>query len=656
MSKPRQQHIASRVSSLQRAVVLLAISITALTGLATFKARTVQFDSRLGEPLLKLHGFETFMGLAALSVLLVRFRSRRRLLVSLIAVAILLIAAALSPVYSPHKAILWIAQFWPSRFAYHLLRDLAAGLAALVVGAVAVSSRPNVSKAAHGSSRFAVQRELRSAGFLARRGVVFGSYRGTPVRHDGGEHVLAVMPTGAGKTSCFLIPTILSMEHDAMVISDIKGAEIFMATAGARATTHDIVRFEPSAKDTARWNPLAEVPIGPGDVAVLQRQANDFIVPPRHGVESHWHLAARELFVLLGLVTVYKPGIDATIGQARRLLLVQRERRGSGSSKPRAKAMRKTASSLFARILEQDHDPHRRLGWRHPDTGERCRLHPEVINLASRFLHTEKRELSSIISTLLTYLQPWADDRIDLATSRSDFRLADLAPGNPRERPMALYVIVPRSDLSRLSPLLRLFYSSLASLVCDDPRFVDWEARPQARRRRTYLFLDEFPMLGYMPVFGGMLATLRGYGATLFVVAQDLAQLREIYGPQEPVTGGCPIFLTAGSQRPETLRHISALAGEATVAWERRGRAISGGGFFGRRSRSTSTTETRRPLLTTGEVRTLSASDALLFAPGLHPVILTKTPYFKDGQLRKLASIEPPQSATPDTSPLEATP
>lgn len=571
-------------------VVLLGVPAALLMGLATHTAAWLSHPPELGPPLLE------------------------------------------SPaLYSPLAPFRWMVRFRGTVLARRLGLGLLVVVAATVLALLPFARLDGgAARSVHGSSRHATLAELRRAGLLARRGILLGAYRGRTVRTESTEHVLAILPTRAGKTSCWVIPNVLELDGN-LVVSDLKGAEIFTASAGAKARTHDVYRFEPAAGDTATWNPLDEIPRDDDDVAALQRQATDFIVPERSGTGEHWIRAARQLHVCLGLHVIYAAQRPGTLAAARELLL-------AGSAAGNGQADDKLAGdprAPFTAILEEPCDPAFSHRW--PEAGR----HPEAAALARRFLATAPRELASILSTLSTFYEPWGDPRIDRATSSSTFSLSRLDPGH--ERPAAVYLIVPRADVERLSPLLRMLYAGLANRLTRVRRYVDVAARVGVRR--TYLILDEFPLLGYMPQFATMISTLAGYGATLMICVQDLATLRNLYGPHEPITGGCPIQIAGATQRPETLRHLSQLAGEATVHWQRATRTTAGG--LGRSSRSVSPSEARRPLLTVGEVRTLPADKAVLFAPGVHPVVIDKRPYFRDRRLRALARLAPPAAAHP---------
>ncbi len=619
---------------------------------ATYEASTMDYDARLGAPIVSGFFVTLVLWTAVIACAIygtVHFHPKRRVAYRAFGAAAVVALPMIFPLYSPAAPFSWLARLHGSDFGKQLGRDLLVvgfGCGAVLLAALRPTSRHET---IHGTSRFARLLEVRRAGLLAARGIVLGKLHGQVVRAAGTEHVLALMPTRAGKTSGFLIPTVLGLDLDHFVVTDVKGAEVFQATAGAAARTHDVYRFEPTAPTdserndelptTARWNPLDEVPRGPGDVAALQRQAADFIVPARRGQQSHWILTARQLYVALALHVIYDEDLSATLGTMRRWLLAAT----GGDAKGEADSL-----APFRHMAEAEQDPEYKRGWRDPETGGATKQHPELIALAKRFLASESRELSGIISTLSTFLEPWGDPRVDAATRTSDFALDRFVPGSQEQRPGALYLVVPRHDVERLSPLLRLFYSSLATRISSDRRFVDWHARPAAQRRRTFLFQDEFPLLGYMPVFGEMISTLAGYGATLMIFAQDLAQLRSLYGANEPITGGCPILVATANQKPETLRYLSTLSGDTTVLWDRTSLSTgAGGGLFGKQTRSRSKGEARRPLLTAAEIRTLDRHQALLFAPGLHPVRVAKAPYFRDERLHALSLLPPPTAPFP---------
>jgi len=98
------------------------------------------------------------------------------------------------------------------------------------------------------------------------------------VRHDGPEHVFVFAPTRSGKGIGIVIPTLLSWNRSVLVY-DIK-KELWTATAGWRRQFSRCWRFEPTAPDSVRFNPLLEIRRGVAEVKDAQNVA-DLLVDPQ---------------------------------------------------------------------------------------------------------------------------------------------------------------------------------------------------------------------------------------------------------------------------------------------------------------------------------------------------------------------------------------
>jgi type IV secretion system protein VirD4 len=289
--------------------------------------------------------------------------------------------------------------------------------------------------------------------------------------------------------------------------------------------------------------------------------------------------------------------------------------------------------------MTADHDRALGRGFCDPASGEPTRTHPEVARIARSLVETPPRERGSIISTLNQFLAVWGDELVTASTAASDVSLRRLAA---RDEPMSLYISIPFDDLARLGPLVRILLALLTLAVTEEHEGAD---AALSGRRPLLLVLDEFAALGRVPILEQMLAFLRGYGVTAMIVLQDLNQLRRLYSDRESISGTCQIHVVGATQNTETRRHASRLAGEATVRFEHR--SVSGGRHSPLKPRATVTdAETRRPLVTEGEVGTLPADRLLVFKTGLPPILAWKHPYFRDPRLADRAAIPPPAEST----------
>ena len=119
---------------------------------------------------------------------------------------------------------------------------------------------------------------------------------------------------------------------------------------------------------------------------------------------------------------------------------------------------------------------------------------------------------SGVLSEAMDFLALFADPLVRHTTSASDFHLGDLQDGG---EPMSLYYVIPRSDMSRLRPLMRMHFN----LLCRGLR--DNEPRPTTLP--LDLILDEFTALGHMDFYEQALAFMRGYKMRATHVVQSLA-------------------------------------------------------------------------------------------------------------------------------------
>lgn len=584
--------------------------------------------------------FATFpLPYAVLSATYLARRVRRGHL--LVRLAPLLLASLLVPVLPPRLPIVSPlaglrihAVYSEAGRALDLLPTIVLALAtsALVAFVPSVVLRRNhrsaVAPVAHGSARWASEKDVRAVGLLKSpdQGLHLGyldGARSSALTDDSDHHVLVLAPPGTGKTTALVIPTLLSYPASAWIL-DPKG-ELWDTTARWRQESfgHRCIRFAPTDPATPAWNPLLEIPVGPGadDIATAMVLAENLVVTPAYTSDLHWTRAARSLFTALALHVRYASEMAPTIASVRSVL-----------------ASHTDHDHLFDELAQFPHDPDRLHRWRDPLTGEESVTHPEVALQARKFRATPGRERGSIISTLQHFLDVWGDPQIASATAESDFSLDTLL--EPPET--SFYLSIPFHDLGRLAPLVRLQLAALARRLT---------RRPPESPHRLEVVVDEYASLGRLPVMEQLLAFLRGYNARCFLLLQDFAQLQRLYGTQESISGNCRVHVTMATQSVGTRRHASSLAGATTARYRRTSRSQEGGRFSVRTRRSTSMVESSRPLLTEGEVGTLPLDEALVFKAGAPPIRTRLRPYFSDPQLL-LRTLQPlPASGTSATPP-----
>jgi type IV secretion system protein VirD4 len=526
--------------------------------------------------------------------------------------------------YAPWSWLAWGSDFGPYAPAiFRMVRFI--GWSALLgtwlplVITAAVMGRRKPASTAHGSASWAPTRVFEAAGMLSGAGVVLcqsddaryitgsraGSWRmtraGRLITHDGPEHVIVFAPTRSGKGVGTVIPTLLNWRASALIY-DIK-KELWTLTSGWRRQFSRCWRFEPTARDSIRYNPLLEIRRGDGEVRDVQNVA-DILVDPDGSSEKrdHWRTSAQTLLV----------------GSILHILYAEKDKSLSG----------------VARFLSNPESPlldtfQRMLSTRHLPDGP----HPVVAQCAREMVDKSDNELAGIVSTAKSFLNLYNDPLIERNTSASDFRISDLMNA---EDPVSLYLVVPPSDIDRTRPLIRLMLNQIGRRLTERMDFGD---RPAYRHRLLFL-LDEFPSLGKLSFFQTQLAYLAGYGIKAFLIAQSLNQLQAVYGQDNSILDNCHVRLTYTALDDRTAKRISDLIGQMTHT--KLQRSYSGGGFF--RNVNHSEQEHARALLTPDEILRLPYEDAILLVGGLPPYRGRKLMYYLDPRFKEHTKRPPPDS------------
>ncbi|WP_300381083.1 conjugal transfer protein TraG [Henriciella sp.] len=511
-----------------------------------------------------------------------------------------------TPIYKPWRLFQWwyaYEAYAPDVFARAGLIASSGGLLgilAAVIGSV-IRSRDAANVTTYGSARWAKTRELKKHGLRAKAGVFLGKTRQAYLRHDGPEHVMAFAPTRSGKGVGLVVPTLLSWTGSA-VIHDIKG-ENWDLTSGWRSGFSTCIRFDPTDRNSPRYNPLLEVRRGECEVRDVQNIA-DILVDPEGSLErrNHWE----------------KTGHALLVGVILHVLYAEKDKTLSGCAKFLSDPGR-TFTATLTRMMRTRHLV---------DAREGSSVHPVVAQVARDLLNKAENERSGVLSTALSFLALYRDPVIAAVTSDSDWRLADLVEA---ERPVSLYLACPPSDMSRTKPLMRLMLNQIGRRLTEE--------LPVPNRRRLLMMLDEFPALGRLDFFETALAFMAGYGIRSFLIAQSLNQIEKAYGPNNAILDNCHVRVAFATNDERTAKRISEALGTKTELRAQKN-------YTGHRlapwlsHMMVSRQETQRPLMTPGEVMQLPASDELVMVSGAPPVQAKKLRYFRDRNFTR--RVQPP--------------
>ena len=502
---------------------------------------------------------------------------------------------------------------WPQVHLALIHASLAGTAAVLLSAAVLLLPRR---RPLHGEARFATRREISAAGLFGDQGIILGRIGRRCLMLRGQQGVVLAAPPRAGKGVGVVIPNLLNWP-DSVICVDIK-RENWTLTSGFRARSGQACfLFDPFAEDgrTARWNPFFYVSEDAlKRVNDLQRIA-EMLYPDPPNVDPFWTASARSLFLGIALYLFETPSMPKTIGEVLRQGMASDDE-GFGHH--------------WKRIVEG------RSKGKAPLSSQCVRALYDVIDLAPV-------TASSIRKTFTSRLDLWLNPILDAATAGNDFDLREL-----RRRRTSIYVGVNPDDLHRLRPVLSLFFQQAIGLQT--------RALPEhdpTLKLQVLMMLDEFAALGRIPIIAEAVSYLPGYNVRVVLVIHTPAQLREVYGVNgaETMLKSLAARIVFAPKDFADAREISDELGVTTVKARTLSRPLFElGDAKGRRARSVSVSEQRRPLLLPQEVKALGSSRALIFYEGLWPIRCQKIRYFEDSRFR-LRLLPPPVVAPAPVAP-----
>lgn len=509
----------------------------------------------------------------------------------------------------------------------------------------------------HGTARWARKKDLKLNGLFAKEpGVVLAQLNKAKVvankknntalqmklkkeaafvTHSGKANTLLLASTGSGKGVGVIIPTLLSYKGS-MIIFDPKG-ENFNITAGWRGTFSRIIRFAPTSRVTARFNPV--MAIRDGDEFAF-RDANlisDIIfAPPKagsNGTEEYFNNSAKDL--LTGLLLHLRfcedvPESEKSLSGALRALSKKDE---SSWSESQGEDSSTQGDELFLSMLEKEHY----YQYTNPDGSIRRvkadNLHKLIVGSASRAKDTNAKEKASVFKTVFSKLQLFDDPMLDHATSGNDFEIEDFIHS---EEPITLYLTVPYSDVQRISPVFKLLISFMLK------KFSEGETQHGSVKLKNHLIflLDEFPVLGYFPDIAQVMGVLRGYGINFLIVCQALSQLVDVYGKNHPFLDHCVVQVVYAPGSNEDAEEFSKAIGNRT--FHEMKVSSSGKRFGGSSSFNFNENSAGQRLLDAADIKRIPGDRCLILAHGMQPYMATKCVYYEDSRFEKKLELKPP--------------
>lgn len=490
--------------------------------------------------------------------------------------------------------------------------------------AVLRNGLPKSGKSLHGETRWANFAERMRGGFYAKRGgiIVGRDENGKILSLDKG-HLMVTAPTGSGKGVGFVIPNCLLFDGSIVVLDPKR--ENFDFTAGIRAAAgQKTFLFDPlsSTGQTHRYNPFDYVRRGQIEAYDDIQRIAQMIYPNISGDQAFWNDSSRSAFFGFAAYLMETPGRPFTIGEVYRLL-------ARPASVPLVRAeivRRREAGNPYSEVC---------------------------VGALDDYLNNSEDLVNNIRKSATAKLSLWNNPRIDAATAESDFDFRDL-----RRSLQAIYVGVDPNQIEQVRPLLSLFFQQLIDVNTQQlPR------KDATLKHDLLVLLDEFPILGAMPVIANAFAFVRGYNIRMATITQSHAQLRDkdLYGPDKAaaIRDNCAAELSFGMKGLKACEELSSELGYNTVLNTTR----SGPRLFRilQPNRVNATqSDTKRALLLPQEIMRLRETQSIITKAGMYPIKGERIRWYEEEPFKSLQR-DPPHVPTVevtlrmDGGPVEAT-
>jgi type IV secretion system protein VirD4 len=466
-----------------------------------------------------------------------------------------------------------------------------------------------------GASRLATLNDLRKSDLLNGRpgySIFLGRFDGKDVRYSGASHIYVNGPTRAGKGVGFVLPNALEW-RGSLIGLDIK-REMWAEIGAARAAMGQMVfLFSPGSAESHCWNPLDLVSPWPERATDVANIARSLIPTPATG-DAYWAETARGLFAgLLGYV------LDSDTMRGQRTIKSALKMMSRGRS----------LAAVMADILVAE-----------PDLDE------FVTDKFRQHIGREEKQRLSFEAHIVTALDGWNNKLVDIATSRSDFNIADL-----RRRPFTILIGTPVGNFGSVEAVVRLLVQQVHDVLLKQLPGLD-------EPHKLLLMLDEFYQFGRMPEIVDRAPLVAGYGFQIAVIAQGLTQLDVRYGKptRDMLVGNMDVKLLIGVGDETTAKYFSDEIGKHYIRREGWGTSVGGGNFIGGVPRASRTTQGRwelEPLIAPEALRRLGSKKSLLLVRGQYAAILDKINSFTDGGYKRKVAASVPfraQLSVPDVA------
>jgi len=438
---------------------------------------------------------------------------------------------------------------------------------------------------AHGTAKWATVQEWEAAGY-GLEGLWIGD--GWSRKKNG--HLITIAGSGQGKGACVIVPNLLVEPFGSYVITDPKGENACITARWQKENNQRVFIIDPWGEQerigakhgipSSGFNPFDFIKQDLDELRDNCEQIASFLIPDKPDVKDpYWNDRSRALIkVLLMHIVTACPPAEHNFWTLYKML-------------------RLSGDAWINLLLDMKQNEH---------------LDGLVSIAAEEFLGLDPNgsNFTGIRSSAQNATTIFESPQLRRSLEKSDFNPYDLTEGN-----CTVYVVIPERFLDTHSTWLRLVIG-LCLKACN--------ARP---KKRVNFLLDEFAIMGKMKDVQRNYAFARGQNIVLWMFAQSLSQIKEIYGEDgmNAFLSNAAVFQCFGVKDQFTKEFVSKALGDETLFKASTSSSSSFSATGDSSSSSTSYSSYGRPLLTPEELE--KCKDMIVISEGLK-MLIERTAYF----------------------------
>ena len=484
----------------------------------------------------------------------------------------------------------------------------------LVIWAIAVSFSDVKTKSNYGDAKWAKKRDIKKMGLFADNGIIYGKVGNRFIRTNEPLSALIAAPPGTGKTAAIAIPNLLSC-NNSMIINDVKN-ELWEITATHRKKYQQVIRFAPTEKDSHSWNPLAEIPDNEIDAVVhIDRILSVIYQTTGNEKDDHWQRMSKSVVKFYALMLLYNK-VPMSLAKIRSEIL--------DTSDLQVYVTRYIENDFYDPDTADEDDKDDGMRPKYPPfINDGSVIYQYILETGNLITQVNSKEFSSVLTTMISKLEIFADPIVASNTSKSDFSIKQL-----RQSKASIYLCTRPKDLARAAPIIKIFIEIAANEFLSD--------KPRKEQKVTFL-LDEFARMGKLDTLIKLPAVSRGQNANVVLICQDLDQIKSVYketGLNEILsTTAHKVVFTQNNYN--TMRRISELIGKQTKTKTTETRQKNQ--LFADKSNQIS--EEGQALILPQDVGSLKDNEVIIITQGYNtqPIKAKTAKYYEIKQMRKLA-------------------